>query len=280
MKPLGLGAIGSGEIAINSIFKHLVLGDTADKVYMAAVCDPVPGRAQAMAEQYGIKNWYMTDDELLADPNVDVVSICSPIRFHYEQGLKAIRAGKHVHFNKTMAMTSEEATELLKTIGDFERISDHAVNVLESAEELRDKELSFSDAAHRELSVLTAAVDHILTMSLDAFRDKSVPLARQVEPLEQVIDGLKEQMRTRHILRLQQGQCSIETGFVWCDLLTDLERTSDHCSNIAGCVIDAAQHNLNLHETLRAAHSDTHAFRSEFERYAAKYALPAPASAQ
>ena len=114
MKPLGLGAIGSGEIAINSIFKHLVLGDTADKVYMAAVCDPVPGRAQAMAEQYGIKNWYMTDDELLADPNVDVVSICSPIRFHYEQGLKAIRAGKHVHFNKTMAMTSEEATELIE----------------------------------------------------------------------------------------------------------------------------------------------------------------------
>ena len=104
--------------------------------------------------------------------------------------------------------------------------------------------------------------------------------AAQVEPLEQVIDALKEQMRTRHILRMQQGGCSIEAGFVWCDLLTDLERTSDHCSNIAGCVIDAAQHNLNLHETLRAAHSDTHAFRSEFERYAAKYALPAPASAQ
>lgn len=114
MKPLGLGAIGSGEIAINSIFKHLILGDTADKVYMAAVCDPVPGRAEAMAKEYGIKKWYMTDDELLADPDVDAVSICSPIRFHYEQGLKAIRAGKHVHFNKTMAMTSAEATELLE----------------------------------------------------------------------------------------------------------------------------------------------------------------------
>ena len=87
-------------------------------------------------------------------------------------------------------------------------------------------------------------------------------------------------MRTRHILRMQQGHCSIEAGFVLSDLLTNLERTSDHCSNIAGCVIDAAQHNLNLHETLRAAHSDTHAFRSEFERYVAKYALPAPASAQ
>ena len=111
MKPLGLGAIGSGEIAINSIFKHLVLGDTADKVYMAAVCDPVPGRAQAMAEQYGIKNWYMTDDELLADPNVDVVSICSPIRFHYEQGLKAIRAGKHVERGGHRAYRRSKANE-------------------------------------------------------------------------------------------------------------------------------------------------------------------------
>lgn len=114
MKPLGLGAIGSGEIAINSIFKHLELGDSTDKVYLAAVCDPVPGRAEAMAKQYGIKNWYMTDDELLADPNVDAVSICSPIRFHYEQGMKAIRAGKHVHFNKTMSMTSAEAAELIE----------------------------------------------------------------------------------------------------------------------------------------------------------------------
>lgn len=114
MKPLGLGAIGSGEIAINSIFKHLALGDTADKVYMAAVCDPVEGRAEAIAKEYGIKSWYMTDDELLADPNVELVSICSPIRFHYQQGLKAIRAGKHVHFNKTMAMTAAEASELIE----------------------------------------------------------------------------------------------------------------------------------------------------------------------
>lgn len=113
MKPLGLGAIGSGEIAINSIFKHIELHDADDKVCLAAVCDPVPGRAEAMAEKYGIKKWYLTDDELLADPAVDIVSICSPIRFHYEQGLKAIRAGKHVHFNKTMAMTAEQASELI-----------------------------------------------------------------------------------------------------------------------------------------------------------------------
>ena len=168
----------------------------------------------------------------------------------------------------------------MKSIGDFERISDHAVNILESAEELRGKSLAFSAAAAREYDVLAAAIGEILDLSLRSFERQDVALAELVEPLEQVIDTLKEQMRTRHILRMQQGHCSIEAGFVWSDLLTNLERTSDHCSNIAGCVIDAAQHNLNLHETLRAAHSDTHAFRSEFQRYAAKYALPAPASAQ
>ena len=95
-----------------------------------------------------------------------------------------------------------------------------------------------------------------------------------MEPLEQVIDKLKEEMRTRHILRMRQGQCSIEAGFVWADLLTDLERTSDHCSNIAGCVIDTARHNLNLHETLRAAQTQDPDFTGRFRDYAQTYRLP------
>lgn len=177
------------------------------------------------------------------------------------------------------AAESEEATELLKTIGDFERISDHAVNVLESAEELRTKGLTFSKTAQRELDVLSKAVRDILTLALRAFREKDMDAAGQVEPLEQVIDGLKEQMRTRHILRLQQGQCSIETGFVWCDLLTDLERTSDHCSNIAGCVIDAAQHDLNLHETLRSVRHSDGTYRQRFDACAEVYRLPPPEQA-
>ena len=166
---------------------------------------------------------------------------------------------------------SEEAAELLKAIGDFERISDHAVNVLESAEELRDKSLSFSEDARHELSVLSAAINDILTLALDAFRTCDLVAARQVEPLEEVIDGLKEKLRTRHILRMQQGKCSIEAGFVWSDLLTDLERTSDHCSNIAGCVIDAAQHDLNLHATLDAAHYHDPAFQAAYRTCAEKY---------
>ena len=177
------------------------------------------------------------------------------------------------------AAESEEATELLKTIGDFERISDHAVNVLESAEELRVKELTFSRAAQSELDVLSRAVREILTLALRAFREKDAAAAGQVEPLEQVIDALKEQMRTRHILRMQQGQCSIEAGFVWCDLLTDLERTSDHCSNIAGCVIDAAQHNLNLHETLHNMHHGDEEYRRRFDACAEIYRLPPPEQA-
>ena len=169
---------------------------------------------------------------------------------------------------------SEEATELLKTIGDWERISDHAVNVLESAEELQAKGLSFSGSARAELITLSDAIREILSLAETAFLHQDVEAAMKVEPLEQVIDTLKEEMRTRHILRMQQGQCSIEAGFVWSDLLTDLERTSDHCSNIAGCVIDAAQHNLNLHETLHAIRRNDDSFQRRFRSYLEAYSLP------
>lgn len=170
---------------------------------------------------------------------------------------------------------SEEATELLKIIGDFERISDHAVNLLAASEELRSKELGFSATAEKELKVLIGAVSEILNTAERAFSEKDLAAAAQVEPLKQVIVALKEQMRTRHILRMQQGHCSIEAGFVWSDLLTDLERTADHCSNIAGCVLDAANHGLNLHETLRAMRADDPDFRRAYGTYAEKYRLQA-----
>lgn len=170
---------------------------------------------------------------------------------------------------------SEEATELLKIIGDFERISDHAVNLLAASEELRSKGLGFSATAEKELKVLLGAVSEILNTAERAFSEKDLAAAAQVEPLKQVIVALKEQMRTRHILRMQQGHCSIEAGFVWSDLLTDLERTADHCSNIAGCVLDAANHGLNLHETLRAMRADDPDFRRAYGTYAEKYRLQA-----
>lgn len=111
--PLGLGVVGAGSIGIRGVLQHLCLPDVQGRVRLAAVCDPVPGRAQSAAERYAVANAYESYDDLLADPGVDAVTICSPIGLHYEQGLKAIRAGKHIHFNKTMTTTAEEATHLI-----------------------------------------------------------------------------------------------------------------------------------------------------------------------
>ena len=168
---------------------------------------------------------------------------------------------------------SQEAAMLLKLIGDFERISDHSVNILESAEEMREKELSFSPAAQKELSVLTAAVNEILDLSLQAFQTGDMDVIRSVEPLEQVIDRLKEILRTNHILRLQQGECTVTVGFVWADLLTNLERTSDHCSNIAGCLIDMINQDMNTHAHLRAMKTSGEVFMEKLEAYSNKYAI-------
>ena len=165
------------------------------------------------------------------------------------------------------AADSENATELLKAIGDFERIADHAVSIVESAEELQSKGLTLSEAAQADLKVLEAAVEEILDRSADAFRRGDAQAAAAVEPLEQVVDLLKEQ------LRMREGKCSIEAGFVWADLLTDLERTSDHCSNIAGSVIDMSQHNLNIHETLRSGKLNNEEYDRRFREYARKYAV-------
>ena len=168
---------------------------------------------------------------------------------------------------------SAEVASLLHLIGDFERISDHAVNILESAEEIKDKKLILTEQARAELTVLTTAVDEILTLSKKAFSEHDLKAAVQVEPLEQVIDELKEKMRASHIYRLQQGDCTIEGGFVWNDLLTNLERISDHCSNIAGCVIDTAKRNLNLHESLRNARENDAEYEVMFRYYSEKYSI-------
>ncbi len=166
---------------------------------------------------------------------------------------------------------SAEAAKLLKVIGDLERISDHAVNLLDAAEEMRDKKLNLSQAAMDELSNVSVAVEEILDLTLMAFTNDNLTAAQTVEPLEQIIDELKNRMRNGHIERLQQGMCSIETGFVWSDILTNIERTSDHCSNIAGCVIDAKERNLNLHASLKTAKKESSYFKEQYRVYAKKY---------
>ena len=164
-------------------------------------------------------------------------------------------------------------TKLLKAIGDFERISDHSVNVLESIEELREKELEFSDAAKAELSTMCGAIREILDLTEAAFVKNDLAIAYDVEPLEQVVDNLKTILRNNHIVRLQGGACTVETGFVWSDLITDLERVSDHCSNVAVGVIDASEHTMNSHEVVRAIkRSDAH-FADKYKEYASKYSV-------
>ena len=147
------------------------------------------------------------------------------------------------------------------------------MNILESAEELNEKGIVFTEKAIKEISVLTSAVSEILDLSLEAFVNNNLNAAAAIEPLEQVIDGLKKLLRNHHIVRLQQGECSIEAGFVWADLLTNLERTSDHCSNIAGCVVDITNSNMNLHESLREVRAGSLQYSENYESYVSKYSL-------
>ncbi len=166
---------------------------------------------------------------------------------------------------------SAEITKLLKIIGDFERISDHSVNILESAEELRDKEISFTEEAGKDMSSLTRAIDEILDLASKSFTDNDLEAARLVEPLEQVIDKLILKLHDGHIRRLKSGDCSIESGFILNDLTTNFERVADHCSNIAIRVIDSAENNMNIHESLRDIKQNDPYFSEQYALYKQKY---------
>lgn len=169
---------------------------------------------------------------------------------------------------------STQVTKLLHIINDYERIADHGVNMVYAADQLQKQDLEISESALKELDVLVAAINEILDLSLEAFVNNDIEKAKLVEPLEQVIDKLKEKMRAKHILRLQQGECSIKSGFIWADLLTDLERVADHCSNIAICVIDAADNKMNMHESIKELRTDNAEFEKNYNLYKAKYKLP------
>jgi len=167
---------------------------------------------------------------------------------------------------------SNTATRLLHNIGDLERISDHAVNIQEAAKEMKVKGIEFSDDAKHEIKIISLAVSEILSLTVDALIRKDLHAATHIEPLEQVIDDLKEQIRAKHIDRLQDGKCTIELGFILSDLLTNYERVSDHCSNIAACLVKAAQQSYDMHRYLAELKSE-HEFQDEYKAMAAKYAL-------
>ena len=171
---------------------------------------------------------------------------------------------------------SQTVSMLLHVIGDFERISDHAVNIKEAAEEMRDKKLHFSEKAAAELNVYTTAIHEIVNMAFDAFATENVEAAGNVEPLEEVMDYLKAELKDRHVRRLRKGKCTIELGFVLTDLITNYERVADHCSNIAVCLIQVVGNDgFDTHEYLDNVKSkDNEEFRIKVHWYKEKYELP------
>lgn len=169
---------------------------------------------------------------------------------------------------------SREVSKMLHTIGDFERISDHACSTLKAAQEMQDKQISFSAEAQQELRVIGGALQEVLTMTTECFAHENLNVATRIEPLEQVVDFLRDQLKTRHIDRLQGGSCTIELGFIFLDLLTNYERVSDHCSNVAACMIELAHGSVDTHRYLGTVKSgDDKGFVESYQNYLEKYAL-------
>ena len=169
---------------------------------------------------------------------------------------------------------SEQTTKLLHLIGDLERVSDHAVNIVESVEEIKEKKITFSNEANHELEVLQNAVSEILDITYTALIKNDLKLATDVEPLEEVIDDLRDKIKLNHIIRLQKSECTIEHGFVLSDLLNNFERVADHCSNIAGCVVEISRYEaLDMHKYLSQMKHDSKEFSDKYESYTAQYSL-------
>lgn len=170
---------------------------------------------------------------------------------------------------------SQELSVLLHCIGDFERISDHAINIMESAREMHDKELSFSRKAEEEFAIFISAVKDVVNTSLLVFQEEDLKLACMIEPLEEVIDYLNSEIKKRHMKRLRKGKCSIEMGFILSDLTTNFERVSDHCSNIALCLLQLNEENFETHEYQYSLSSKDNAdFAAEVKRLKEHYQLP------
>lgn len=168
---------------------------------------------------------------------------------------------------------SHIVSKMLHAIGDFERLGDHALNVMKTAREMATKNIEFTEQARGELAVLDGAIREILDITTEAYVANDLSLAARVEPLEQVIDGLIATIRSHHINRLQQGSCTIEMGFVLSDLLTNYERISDHCSNVAVALIEVAHDSFDTHRYLNGVKFSNEDFNDQFDRYNAKYAL-------
>ena len=172
------------------------------------------------------------------------------------------------------ASDSREVSSLLHCIGDFERISDHAVNICDVARELDEKGIVFSDAAQKEIKVMCSALSEIISLTVDAFEHSDLKKAQLVEPLEETVDYLRAKLKEGHVARLKDGECTIETGFIFSDFLINCERVSDHCSNIAACMLETAHESFEMHGYLsRVKEGTQNDFNLQCEFYKKKYAL-------
>lgn len=169
---------------------------------------------------------------------------------------------------------SSEASKFLHTIGDFERIGDHAVNIANAAKEMSAKKLVFSPSAQKDLGVISSALSKIVVLTVDAFTNNDIEMAKKVEPLEQVIDDLCDEIKLRHIKRLRNGDCTLDLGFVYNDLLTNFERIADHCSNIAVAMIELKAAEFDTHEYLnRVKTESSDDFKNTFEEFRNEFSL-------
>ncbi|MDE7358260.1 MAG: Na/Pi symporter, partial [Lachnospiraceae bacterium] len=297
-KPASLFGIALTHSAFNILCTFLLLPTSSLLEWVAVILVPYAQTEERTPE---------LDDRLLAAPHIALDRCYTLVREMAEISTSSLKNGMKLltHYDKQTAKEVKESEEkcdhyedilgtylvklsnyqmsdadsgivsmMLKVIGDLERISDHSVNILKSAEELREKRMQFTPEAIKELEVLCSAVSEIMTLSCTAFVQNDLDLSRNIEPLEQVIDDLKEEMRNAHVVRLKKGTCSIETGFIWLDLLTNLERAADHCSNIAICIVDTAGNSMNLHHSLSVMKEESPYYKSQYAFYSEKYVLP------
>jgi phosphate:Na+ symporter len=165
---------------------------------------------------------------------------------------------------------SRSVSKMMHCVGNFERISDHAVNLVESAQEMHEKGISFSEECINEIVVITDAITENVNKAFDAYENNDLSIAHKVEPLEEVVDNLSTELKNRHIRRLQNDECTVELGYIFQDILTNLERISDHCSNIAGCLIETDE-KTNIHAYLHDVKENDEVFRKEYREYAEEY---------
>lgn len=192
---------------------------------------------------------------------------------HYEDELGSylVKLSRH-HLSE---QDSQQLSVILHCMGDFERISDHAINIVESAKEMYEKDLSFSKKAREELEIFTKALEEIVNTAVKVFREQDLNLARAVEPIEETIDYLNTEIKKRHIKRLRKGKCTIEMGFVLSDLTTNYERIADHCSNIGVCLLQLESENFETHEMQDMISSKDNAwYQAEVKRLCEFYELP------